>query len=74
MPYYYHHGALVSFAAFKNHVSLFVRRRALKRYEAEIEPYLASKATLHFHLGTRIPLALVKKLITAGRKENEALE
>ena len=74
MPSYRYRGALVSFAAFKSHVSLFVRKRILMRYPAEVEPYLASKATLHFTLGTRIPLALVKKLITAGRKENDALK
>jgi len=74
MPYYYDRGRLVYFAAFKNHVSLFVWGRILKRYAAEIAPYQASKATLQFPIGSRIPLALVKKLVTARRKENEALE
>ena len=74
MPYYYDRGRLVYYAAFKNHVSLFVWGPILKRHAAEIERYQASKATLQFPLGTRIPLALVKKLVTARRKENEAME
>jgi uncharacterized protein YdhG (YjbR/CyaY superfamily) len=74
MPTYYYRGGLVSFAAFKNHLSLFISGRFLKRYAAEVEQYQTSKATLQFPLGTRIPLALVKKLVTARRRENEALE
>ena len=71
MPYYSHHGRLVYFAAFKNHVSLYVWGRILKRYTAEIRLYQTTRATLQFPLGTRIPVALVKKLVTARRKENE---
>ena len=74
MPYYYDRGRLVYYAAFKNHISLFVWGPILKRYAAEIAPYQASKATLRFPLGTPIPLVLVKKLVTARRKENEAME
>ena len=72
MPYYYYRGRLVYFAAFKGHVSLFVWGPILKRYAAEVEKYQASRATLQFPLGTRIPMALVKKLVTARRRENEA--
>ena len=72
MPYYYDRGRLVYFAAFKRHVSLLVWGPILKRYAAEIEKYQASRATLQFPLGTRIPMALVKKLVTARRRENEA--
>lgn len=74
MPYYHDRGRLVYFAAFKNHVSLFVWGPILKTYAAEVRNYQTAKATLQFPLGTRIPLALVKKLVTARRKENEALE
>jgi len=74
MPCYYDRGPLVAFAAFKKHVSLFAGGRILKRYAAEVEQYQTSKATLQFPLGSRIPLALVKKLVTARLKENEALE
>lgn len=71
MPYYNYRGRLVYYAAFKDHVSLFVWGPILKRYAAEIRKYQATKATLHFPLGTRVPVGLVKKLVTARRKENE---
>jgi uncharacterized protein YdhG (YjbR/CyaY superfamily) len=71
MPYYSFHGRLTYFAAFRDHVSLFVWGPVLKRYAAEIRKYQTSRATLRFPIGTRIPVALVKKLVTARRKENE---
>ncbi len=74
MPYYHYRGRLVYFAAFKRHVSFFVWGPILKRYAAELEPYRTSGATLQFPLGTRVPVALVKKLVLARRRENEALE
>ena len=72
IPYYSHHGRLVYFAAFKNHVSLYVMGSAKSLYAKEIERYQTSKSTLRFPLGTRVPVLLVKKLVRARVKENEA--
>jgi uncharacterized protein YdhG (YjbR/CyaY superfamily) len=72
VPYYGYHGRLIYFAAFRNHVSLFVMADARKRYSKEIEKYQISKATLRFPIGTRVPVALVKKLVKAQAKANEA--
>ena len=72
MPYYNHHGRLVYFAAFTNHVSLFAWGPALKAYEKEVERYRTSKGTLQFALGSKIPVALVRKLVKVRARENEA--
>ena len=65
MPYYELHGRLTYFAAFQNHVSLFCWGLPMKRYAKEVEPYRTSSATLQFPIGTRIPVALVTKLVKA---------
>lgn len=72
VPYYGYHGRLIYFAAFRKHVSLFVMSDARKRYAKEIEKYQASQATLQFPIGTRVPVALVKKLVKAQARANEA--
>ena len=72
MPYYAHFGRLVYFAAFKNHISLFVWGRPMKVYAKQVEKYKASKATLQFPIGSDVPLPLVKKLITMRVQDNEA--
>ncbi len=72
MPYYSYFGRLTYFAAFTNHVSLFAWGSVLKRYAKEVEPYKTSTGTLQFPLGSKIPLALVKKLVKARAAENEA--
>src|SRR5262249_53071625 len=74
MPYYYDRGRLVYFAAFKRHVSLFVWGPILKRHAASVRKYQTTSATLQFPLGTPLPLALIKRLVSARRRENARLE
>jgi len=55
---------LVSYAAFKNHYSLFPASGAVvEAIGDEITPYLASKSTIHFPAGSPIPTALVSKVV-----------
>ena len=74
MPYYFHHGRLAYFAAFREHVSYYVMpgKATTDRYAVRIEPYKMGKATLRFPLGTAIPIGLIKSLVRARAKENEA--
>ncbi|HEX7077168.1 MAG TPA: DUF1801 domain-containing protein [Candidatus Eisenbacteria bacterium] len=74
MPYYTYHGRLAYFAAFREHVSFFfMGSPALRtRFAASVARYRTSKATLRFPLGTRVPVALIAKLVKARVKENEA--
>lgn len=71
MPYYSHFGRLVYFATFKNHVSLFVPGRPMKAFAKEVREYKAGAATLRFPIGTKVPLPLVKKLVTMRVRDNE---
>ena len=65
--------ALVGFAAFKNHCSFFPMSMAVMRtYQAELKSYDTSKGTIRFPLDKPLSAALVKKIVKARIKENEA--
>jgi uncharacterized protein YdhG (YjbR/CyaY superfamily) len=72
IPYYDYFGRLTYFAAFKNHVSLYVMGAARKVYAQELKKYQTSMATLRFPIGSRVPVALVKKVVRFRVKENES--
>ena len=66
-------GHLTAFAAFKNHVGFYVMSKALMgEYRKEFAPYEKAIATVRFPIGAPIPAALVKKVVKARIKENEA--
>ena len=65
--------ALVGFAAFKNHCSFFPMSMAvMKTYQAELKSYDASKGTIRFPVDKPLRATLVKKMVKARIKENEA--
>jgi uncharacterized protein YdhG (YjbR/CyaY superfamily) len=65
--------ALVGFAAFKNHCSLFPMSYAVIRAnEDALKPYFTSKGTIRFTAGKPLPAALVKRIVKARVKENKA--
>ena len=74
MPYYSYKGRLAYFAGFRDHVSYFVMsgHEASKRYKKELGRYQTGKATLRFPLGTKVPVALIKKLVALRSRENDA--
>ena len=73
MPFYAYHGRLIYFAAHKNHVGMYpIIGREKDLYARELKPYLVDKATLQFPIGSRLPISLVKKIVKARAKENEA--
>jgi uncharacterized protein YdhG (YjbR/CyaY superfamily) len=73
MPMYKHEGMLVSFAAFKNHLSFFVMSLALiRRFATELAKYDPGKGTIHFRPDKPLPKTLVTKLVKARIAENEA--
>jgi uncharacterized protein YdhG (YjbR/CyaY superfamily) len=72
MPYYSHHGRLTYFAAFSKHVSLYAMGKSKKQFAEAMKPYQTSESTLRFPLGTKIPAALVTRLIRARVRELEA--
>src|SRR6266404_6989273 len=72
MPMYKHHGMVVGFAAFKKHCSIFPGVAVMDAYKEELKGYDTSKGTFRFPANKPLPATLVKKLVRARIKENEA--
>lgn len=71
MPYYAYKGRLAYFAAFKEHIGLYVPTPVLEEHKSDLEDYETTKATVHIPLDRKLPLALIRKLIKAWMKKNE---
>ena len=74
MPAFREHGRLLmSYAAFKDHCSLFPMSTAvMEAHQEALRPYYAGKGTLRFSPNSPIPDALVKRLVRARLEENAA--
>ena len=72
MPAFRFKGALVAYAAFKDHCSFFPCQASLiDQMKDELKNYRTSKGTLQFPLDKPLPAALVKKMVKARIAENE---
>jgi uncharacterized protein YdhG (YjbR/CyaY superfamily) len=75
MPALRSHGGrfLVSYAAYKNHYSLFPASAAVvEALGAELAPYLAGKGTIRFPARDPIPADLVRKVVKVRLEETAA--
>ena len=75
MPALRSHGGqfLVSYAAYKNHYSLFPASEAVvEGLGEELAPYLAGKGTIQFPANAPIPTALVSRIVKIRVAENAA--
>ncbi len=73
MPAFSHHGPLVFFAAFKNHLGFYgVSKKVLDTFGSELLPYRTSTTTLHFSADNPLPASLVTRIVRARVEENEA--
>lgn len=72
MPAFRDHGRLlVSYAAFKDHCSLFPASGAvIGALGEELAPYFTRKGTIRFHAGKPLPAALVRKIVRVRLEEN----
>jgi uncharacterized protein YdhG (YjbR/CyaY superfamily) len=75
MPAFKDHGRfLVSYAAFKDHCSLFPASEAVREALGdELERYFSGKGTIRFHADDPLPAALVRRIIEVRLEENAAL-
>ncbi len=72
MPAFRYKGALVAYAAFKDHCSFFPMQASLiDAMKDELRGYRTSKGTLQFGVDKPLPAVLVKKMVKARVAENE---
>ena len=72
MPSFRYKGALVAYAAFKDHCSFFPMQASLiDEMKDELKRYRTSKGTLQFPLDKPLPVALLKKMVKLRVTENE---
>jgi uncharacterized protein YdhG (YjbR/CyaY superfamily) len=72
IPMFHYKGALVAYAAFSHHCSLFPMSLAvMAAFKNELKGFSASKGTIRFPVDKPLPAALVKKLVKARLAEKE---
>lgn len=72
MPGFRYKGALVWFAAFSKHCSLFPGNASLiETFKDELKDFQTAKGTIRFPVDTPLPASLLKKLVKARVAENK---
>jgi uncharacterized protein YdhG (YjbR/CyaY superfamily) len=74
MPYYSYKGRLAWFGLQRAHIGLYLRPPVIEEHKSELMGYGTTKSAVHLPLDRRIPVQLVKKLVRARMKKNEAGE
>ena len=72
IPYYDYRGRLAWFGLFTNHIGLYIRPPVIHEHRRELKGYVTTKSAVHLPLDEEIPVSLVKKLVKARMKINEA--
>jgi uncharacterized protein YdhG (YjbR/CyaY superfamily) len=65
IPSFKYNGALLWYAAFSDHCSLFPTAAVIAAFKKELKGYTTSKGTIHFPLGKPLPTTLLRKLVKA---------
>ena len=71
MPAFKLNGALVYFAAFKNHIGFYPTSSGIKQFKKELIQYQGGKGSVQFPIEKPIPYDLVKKIVIFRMKENQ---
>jgi uncharacterized protein YdhG (YjbR/CyaY superfamily) len=75
MPYYYYKGRLIYFSVWKHHVGMYaLTTPILNRYKSELQGLVGPKGAVQLPLDEKLPIPLIKKLVKAKVKENDAAE
>lgn len=73
IPTVRHHGSVVHYAAFRDHVSFFPGSATTRlKFARELRPFLGGKGTVRFPLDRPIPMGLVRRIVRTRVRENEA--
>ena len=70
MPAFKHHGVLVYYAGYKNHIGFYPTGSGITAFEKELSGYKTSKGTVQFPLEASLPLPLITRIVKFRVKEN----
>jgi len=74
LPYYDYKGALAWFGLSKSHIGLYLRPPVIEEHKKDLAGYVTTKSAVHFPLDKKISVPLIKKLVKARMKKNDAGE
>ena len=80
MPFYSYKGKqgiearLCYFSLMKSDIGFYMRPPVIEAHKDELARYISTKSTLHFPLSNPMPVSLIKKLVNARMKIDEAGE
>jgi uncharacterized protein YdhG (YjbR/CyaY superfamily) len=74
IPCYDYKGRLVWFGLQKAHIGLYLRPPVIEEHKNELAGYETTKSAVHIPLDRKIPILLIRKLVKARMKKNEAEE
>jgi uncharacterized protein YdhG (YjbR/CyaY superfamily) len=74
MPYYGYKGRVAYFRHWRRHIGLYLPSPVIEEHRRELKDYETARATVRFPLEARLPIALIKRLIRARVRMNEAKE
>ena len=72
MPYYHYRGRLAYFAVFRHHIGLYIPTPVVEEHKRELRNYETARATIRFPLDKKLPAGIIRKLVRARMKMNEA--
>ena len=72
MPYYSYGGRLIYFGLAKEHIGLYVPTPVIEEHKNELAGYEVTKATVRLPMDKPLPVILIRKLVRARMKRNEA--
>ena len=69
MPAFSYERILVTFAAFREHISLFPTPSAIRAFRAELAKYKTSAGTVQFPLDKPLPKVLIRRIVAFRVKQ-----
>ncbi len=72
MAFYDYKGWLAWFGLQKGYIGLYIRPPVIAEHKKLLAGYTVTKSAVHLPLNKKMPASLIKKLVRAGVKKNEA--
>jgi uncharacterized protein YdhG (YjbR/CyaY superfamily) len=72
IPTFTHHGNLVHFSAYPNHIGFYPGSAPVTDFARELEPYETSKGTIRFPLDQPVPYDLIDRIVRFCVIRNES--